>query len=172
MKKDINYNRGTFTILTTSTDGWSYEDYKEWCEDNGREPEGEGSDDFWEWCREEADLEFEADLVNINSCKEYNIPVVLTGTLGLWWGRPEIKPMVFDSVFDALMHIRETDICEMEAKFVDGEIQVTGLHHDGTNCFTIKALSAKGQRKMYQGYEYIDNLKPVDTKRLPYLYAI
>ena len=172
MKKKINYNKGTFTILTTSTDGFEYQDYVEFCEDNYIEPEGKNSDAFWEWCREEADNNFECDFENINSCEEYNIPVVLTGTLGLWWGRPDIKPMVFDSVYDALMHIRNTSIDEMEARFVDGHIEVDASHHDGCNVFTIRALSAKGQRKMYQGYEYIDNLKPVDTKRLPYLYAI
>lgn len=173
MKKKINYNKGTFTILTTSTDGFEYGDYVDFCEDNGIEVGEENSDDFYEWCQQETDDNFEDDMDNIKTCKEYNIPVILTGTLGLWWGRPEIKPVVYESVYDAIQAILEGgSIMDIEARFVDGHIEVEAGHHDGCNVFTIKALSAKGLRKKYMGYDYIDNLKPVDTKRLPYLYAI
>lgn len=160
-----DYKHGTFTLATTDTDGWSYEDYKEWCEDNGIEPEDENSDGFWEWCREETDLNWESDLENIKSCKEYDVPCIITGTLGLWWGRPTIKPERMESVYDAILRcIGEADIVTVQ--WNDGVVTVDAYHHDGCNCFTIKALSKKGIAKQYAEY------KDYDTKRLPYLYAI
>ena len=173
MKKKVNYNKGTFTILTTDTDGFRYEDYLEFCEDNDITPGDEDSDEFYDWCREETDWNFEADLANIKGCKQYNIPVLVTGTLGLWNGHPDIDPVVFPSVYDALQEMMGRSINDIEAKFVDGRIEVNAYHHDGCNSFTIEALSSKGIKKAgsFYGKTYID-AKPYDVKRLPYLYAI
>ena len=170
--KKTDYNKGHFTILTTDTDGFEYEDYLDYCEDNDITPGEEDSDEFYEWCREEADCNFEADMENIKYCKAYNIPVLVTGSLGLWWGRPEIKARMFPSVYEAIMEMRDSgSIMDIEAAFDDGKIEVNAYHHDGCNTFTIQALSAKGQNRVdYDGY--IDDPKPTDTKRLPYLYAI
>ena len=33
--KKTNYNKGTYTILTTSTDGFEMADFESFCEDNG-----------------------------------------------------------------------------------------------------------------------------------------
>lgn len=171
--KKINYNKGTFTILTTSTDGFEYSEYLDFCEDNDIEPGDENSDEFWEWCREEANINYEYDLEEIRRCKQYDVPVLVTGHLGLWDGKPEIAPVVFPNVYDAIVEMFARDIDDIEAKFVDGEIRVYAYHHDGCNCFTINALSTKGQRKAGYYYDktYID-AKPSDVKRLPYLYAI
>ena len=161
----MDYKHGTFTLADTDASGFEYEDYKEWCEDNGIEPGDENSDEFWDWCREEADFNWESDLENIRYCKEYNIPVLITGHLGLWWGKPEIQPVYKESVYDAVMDcIRDMDGASV--KYEDGVINVYAYHHDGCNCFTIKALSKKGIAR--QSGEY----KKWDTKRLPYLYAI
>jgi len=104
---------------------------------------------------------------NIESCTEYNVPVVLTGTLGLWWGHPEIKPERFESVADAIHRCINGSNCnEIHVEYNDGVITVDCYHHDGCNSFTIKALSKKGIAKQYAEY------KEHDFKRLPYLYAI
>lgn len=165
--KKTDYKHGKFTILTSviDTDGFDREDYEEWCEDNNIEPGDE--DDFFDWCAEETQTNYEADMDNIRYCKEYNVPVVLYGTLGLWWGHPEIKPERFESVEDALNRcINGSDCNDVLVEFNDGVITVEAYHHDGCNCFTIKALSKKGIAK--QSTEYKDH----DFKRLPYLYAI
>ena len=169
----MNYNKGTFTILTTSTDGFEYEDYLAYCEDNDITPGEEDSEDFYDWCREETDCNFEADMANIKYCEAYNIPVLVTGSLGLWNGRHEINAVVFPCVYDAIQHMLGGSIMDIEAKFVDGRIEVDAYHHDGCNSFIINALSAKGIKKAGSFYDktYID-AKPYDTKRLPYLYAI
>lgn len=163
--KKVDYKHGTFTIATTRVDGFEYEDYKDFCEDNGIEPGDKNSDDFWEWCREEADNNWECDLENIKSCKKYDVPCIITGHLGLWWGKPEIQPERMESVYDAILRcVRQCDGATVE--WVDGVVTVSAWHHDGCNSFTIKALSKKGIAKQYADY------KDYDTKRLPYLYAI
>lgn len=161
----VDYKHGKFTLATTdfNVNDYSREEYEEACEVNGWEPGDE--DDFYEWCREETDINFEDDLENIKCCKEYNIPVVITGHLGLWWGKPEIEPVRMETVYDAIMR------CMDKADYVtvewnDGEVIVYATHHDGTNVFTINALSKKGQAKQNAPY------KSEDVKRLPYLYAI
>lgn len=163
----MDYKHGKFTILTTEVDTNAYtqEDYEEWCEINELEP---GDDyDFYEFCAEETQANYEADMYNIESCKEYNVPVVLTGTLGLWWGRPKIKPERYESVADAIHDCMERSDChDVLVEFNDGVITVEAYHHDGCNCFTIKALSKKGIAKQFTDY------KEYDFKRLPYLYAI
>lgn len=163
--KKIDYKHGTFIIATTSSDGFSYEDYVEDCEVNGYEPEDEDSEGFLNWCYEEARDNFEADLDCISYCKEYNIPVVVSGHLGLWWGHPEIEPTRFESVAEAIERcMKGADYVDI--KYDDGEIIVYATHHDGTNVFTINALSKKGIVKKNAEY------KSHDVKRLPYLYAI
>lgn len=166
--KKIDYKHGKFTLLTTEidTDAYSREDYEEWCEMNGIEPT-DNEDDFFDYCAEETRDNYESDMDNIESCREYKVPVVVTGTLGLWWGNPEIKPERFESVADAIHScIERSDSNDVLVEFNNGVITVDCYHHDGCNCFSIRALSKKGIAKQYADY------KKHDFKRLPYLYAI
>lgn len=169
--KKTDYKHGKFTILSTEidTDAFDREDFEAYCEDMDIEVGDEDDMDeaFYDWCAEETQANYEADMDNIESCTEYNVPVVLTGTLGLWWGHPEIKPERFESVADAIHRcINGSDSNEIHVEFNDGVITVDCYHHDGCNSFTIKALSKKGMTKQYAEY------KEHDFKRLPYLYAI
>ena len=166
-----DYKHGKFTILTSAIDfdAFDEEDYIDFCEANDIEA-GVGDyfdEGFRDWCAEETQANYEADICNIETCREYNVPVVLTGTLGLWWGHPEIKPERFENVADAIRRcIDGSDGHEVFVEYNDGVINVEAYHHDGCNCFTIKALSKKGIAKQYAEY------KDHDFKRLPYLYAL
>ena len=165
--KKTDYKHGKFTILSSQidTEVFDREDYIDFCEVNGIEPGDE--DDFYDWCAEETHCNYEADLENIKYCKAYNVPVVLTGTLGLWWGHPTINPERHESVIDALDRCIEGSGGDVViVQYEDGVINVEVRHHDGCNCFTIRALSKKGSEKKYAEYE------EHDFKRLPYLYAI
>lgn len=169
--KKTDYKRGKFTILSTEidTDAFDLEDFEAWREDMGMEPldEEEMDEAFYDWCAEETQANYEADMDNIESCSEYNVPVVVTGTLGLWWGHPEIKPERFESVADAIHDcMKRSDCNDVIVEYSDGVITMNCYHHDGCNYFTIKALSKKGVAKQYAEY------KEHDFKRLPYLYAI
>ena len=166
--KKTDYKHGKFTLLTSEidTDAYTREDYEEWCEMNDFEPTDD-EDDFFDYCAEETQANYESDMHNIESCKEYNVPVAVTGTLGLWWGHPEIKPERYESVADAIHDsIERSDSYDVLVEYNDGVITVNCYHHDGCNSFTIKALSKKGIAKQYAEY------KEHDFKRLPYLYAI
>lgn len=166
-----DYKHGKFTILTSiiDIDDFSREDYIDFCEDNDIEA-GVGDyfeDGFREWCAKETQNIYEDDMRAIKYCKEYNVPVVITGALGLWWGHPEIKPERYESVGEAIRRcINGSDCNDVLVEFNDGVITVDCYHHDGCNSFTIKALSKKGVAKRSAEY------KDYDFKRLPYLYAI
>ena len=169
--KKIDYKHGKFTILTSevNTDDFDRGDYIDYCEENDIEA-GEGDyfeEGFMDWCAEEVQANYDADMENIESCAEYNVPVVVTGTLSLWWGHPEIRPERFESVADAINRcIYSSGSDNILVEYNDGVIVVNCYHHDGCNSFTIKALSKKGIAKQYAEY------KEHDFKRMPYLYAI
>ena len=105
-----DYKHGTFTLATTEIDQFTYEEYEDWCEDNGIEPDSDTSENFYKWCYDEAEVNWESDMDNIKSCKEYNVPCLITGTLGLWWGRPTIQPERMESVYDAIQKCFGRDI--------------------------------------------------------------
>ena len=163
----IDYKHGKFIILNSEIDtsAFTQEEYEDWCEANDLEVGDEY--DFYEYCAVETQAYYESDMENIEHCKEYKVPVVVTGTLGLWWGHPEIKPERFESVADAIHRcINGSDCHDVLVEYNDGVITVDCSHHDGVNSFTIKALSKKGIAKQFADY------KEHDFKRLPYLYAI
>jgi len=165
----VDYKHGTFIIATTDAGQFTYEDYLEWCEDMGVEPGDETSDEYYEWCEDEAQNNLECDMDNIQTCKQYQVPVVITGELGLWDGKHTILPERKDSVYDAVQRCIGRDTNEAEVKWEDGAVVVYAYHHDGCNIFTIRALSKKGQASnAYRDEDY----KPEHFKRLPYLYTI
>lgn len=178
-KETPDYIHGRFTIGTTSTDGLEYEEFKDWwgCEHSDEPVPSENSDAFHAWCRDEADTNWDADLENIKFEKRYNVPCVLSGTLGLWDGKHTICLEKFDSVRDAIDKVihngSDSTYCDFDIFFDDGKIEMQHHHHDGTNIFEIHALSRKGIdkcRRAEDRWEDIPELKPHDLKRLPYLY--
>lgn len=170
-----DYVHGTFTLVDTDACQFEYDSYEEFCEINGIEPQGEDSDDFYDWCSEEAEEQYNCDMDEIRTCKEYNVPCIITGHLGLWDGCHKIVPVKMDSIYDAIIKCYGRDtLSNLKVNFEDGKIVVYYSHHDGTNIFTIYALNESGVKK-YEEWEYEDkelNLTEEDTKRLPYLYAI
>jgi len=164
----VDYKHGKFVILTTlfEAEDFDYEDYLEWCEMNNVEPKEKDSEEFYEWAKEETMNNYESDMENIKSCKQYKVPVVITGKLGLWDGTHEIMPVTCDNVAVAVEKcVSESEDCNV--CFNDGAIEVEAHHHDGVNMFTIRALSAKGLKKSENAVYAKQHFK-----RLPYLYAI
>lgn len=131
------------TILTNIVEGFEYEDYLDFCEENGIKPKGRHSDEFYDWCCEECELNYESDFENIENTEEYNVPVIISGTLGLWWGHPTIEPEEVDSVAEAITKCIGRDIDHIVVEYEDGVIYVKAMHHDGTNHFEIRAKEGK-----------------------------
>ena len=147
----IDYEHGNFVILTNEVDydDYPYDQYVQECEDWDNKPGAEGSQEYYDWVDMYVQDNWECDLENIKTCKEYDVPVTITGELGLWDGKHEIIPVEMPSVYDAVKKCIGSDSVFVTAYFNDGVIEVHAHHHDGCNCFTIKA-----------------------EERLPYLYAI
>lgn len=175
----VDYKHGKFNILTTivNDEGFDYADYVDWCKVNHRKPCGEDSGDFQCWKEDETQTNYEDDMDNIKTCKQYNIPVLITGTVGRWNGNFEILPVHKDSVADAIKRCIGSDDLDVEVFFDDGKIEFYGHHHDATNHFTIRALSKKGYDKVTRAMDsmrdlHLEDYTDKDFKRLPYLYAI
>ena len=132
-----------YTILTTYDDGFTYEDYVEYCEEMGYEPAEEDSEEYYEWVQEEVDCNYESDIDNIKCCKQYNVPVVINGVLGLWDGEHTIVPVEMNSVYDAIEKCIGRYGEYVKAEYEDGVIYVAVSHHDGTNHFEITAKEGK-----------------------------
>ena len=150
----IDYKHGKFLILTTSTDGLTYEEYVDWCKDNGITPAENESQAFYDRQYGQMRDNYDSDMDNITSCSKYDVDVQITGDLDLWDGKHTIEPVGCSTVAEAIRKcIKNSDDCDVW--FNDGAIEVEAKHHDGTNHFTIRAITSHGKEK-----------------RLPYLYAI
>lgn len=79
-----------------------------------------------------------------------DVPVVITGELGLWDGKHKIIPVKCNNLSEAVDKIVNCD-CDyyrfIEDRF--GNLKVEAIHHDGTNHFTIKKWTPKGQRCLH-----------------------
>lgn len=162
-------------IATTHSDVFTYEEYCQMCELDNVEPDKEESQDFLERCAEAAEINWTEDLEAIGSYKKYNVPVIVTGSLGLWNGRQDIVPIIKDSVIEAINEIIFGTRCSFEAdvnfNLEGGYIEVLISHHDGQNLFEIRALSESGLKKFRNttiGHKC--SLDESDFKTLPYIY--
>lgn len=138
---------------TYNNDGLTYEDYKEWCKEMEREPCEEDSGDYYAWLRDEVDINIECFFSNLRYAKGVaQNRCVVSGRLGLWHGRPTIEPVMCEDLEEAIRKCwgRCDDV---EVVLENGVIYVNAMHHDGTNCFEIRPLTARGAQKMLDGEE-------------------
>ena len=151
------------TILTNDWTLITRDEYEDWCADCGDiEPTDSG---YYEFAVDETECNMDSDMYEIRH--NYNFPVVVEGRLGLWWGKPEIEPKRFESVESAIRACVGNDDCVFSVDWVDGVLEVSVSHHDGTNHFTISQLSAKGL-KMGENAA----LKDYHKKKMFYLYDV
>lgn len=153
MKKDKE-----ITWLDTYCEGgYSYEDFVEYCkeqnwdmrEDELKIPE-EGSAQYWEWINEQIAEDVACFFDNLKSSDCDKVPVVISGHLGLWWGRPVIDNEACVSLSEAIRKCWGS--CDaVEVTSHGGVVVVRAMHHDGTNCFEIRPLTERGEAKMREG---------------------
>ena len=87
-------------------------------------------------------------LYDILENNPYNKDCVVLGTLGLWNGKKQIIPTREKTLVEAIKNCcRGCDYNRI--KIVDGHIEVTSAHHDGTNVCEIHVLNELGQKSIY-----------------------
>ena len=139
MKENKN---NVYTILDTR-DYPTYEDYVQDCEENGNEVYEEDSREYWHWVSDMTQMDLEDALSNIEYSPDAKCPCIVTGTLGLWNGRPTIHPTRCESLRKAVEKcMRSGD--DAKVTYDNGVIKVEVYHHDGTNYFEIRKLSKRG----------------------------
>ena len=175
IKNQMNMKK---VIYTTDIDNYKYEDYLEYCEANEIEPCSEDSQSYWDWVSEMISMDVEDAYSNIDCKQDVNTMVVITGTLGLWYGNPEIDPVFVESESEyhhatkqrsyssalrlAIQKCAEgMDNVECYLNDETGCVEVIGHHHDGTNHFHIHKLSEFGKNAKDDA-EYEDNLDQME----------
>ena len=118
-----------------NSNGLTYADYLEFCEENGTEPKGEESSHFYNWLDMQNDLDWQDLEMNLSYSK-LNGPVSVCGHLGLWWGKPTIEPKKFDTLWDAILACAN-NADDIIITLKRGILKVQALHHDGRNTFTL-----------------------------------
>lgn len=161
MRNETKINKEITVIDTFNIDysDW-YDEFKEYCEINHYELKGKGDNmeglfmggkiTFFEWVQDiisEDTLDFWSGLRRVKE-SEYNDYYVVTGSLGLWYGRKGGICETFNNLYDALSKCA-TDAYDIIVKCDGKKIDFDCMHHDGTNSFTIFRLS-------YDDYDKIE----------------
>ena len=130
-------------VLIDTTNCRSYSDYVEFCEMNDLPVCGEDSNDYFNYLDDSRTEDYDAFFDKCSYEKQCNVPVVITGGLGLWNGKPVIVPVRCETVVDAI-HRCLYKCDDMRIKYGNGIIYLRCFHHDGTNSFVIRPLTEKG----------------------------
>ncbi len=115
------------------------EAYEDYLESNNIEPDRLSYQDF---INDELERDFK-DLEENISSSEYNVQCVIIGYVQLWNGKRAIVPTKCDTVWDAIEKAIGSSDFQI-IKQVNGHIEVSAIHHDGTNRFLIHLLNEKG----------------------------
>lgn len=101
----------TVTLYTDSINDYDalYKDYCEWCRENGQIPQEDGSNEYWDWVNREQGFAWQEFCDNINFSEYSDVPFVISGSLGLWYGRRQIQPVVQQSLYDAVLMCCKSD---------------------------------------------------------------
>ena len=152
----------SYVLVTTDSTQFKYADYLEYCEVNDIEPEPDGSAGYYDWCADEAGNNYDCDMNNLMYSKLKDRTFVIEGKLGLWWGRPTIKPVVIKGIIPAIERCFGRDIndIEVELNTKDGFIHIQSHHHDGTNCFTLKMLNKNGEKWAQNAIDKGEDIEP------------
>jgi hypothetical protein len=114
--------------------------------------------DIWRWIDEELNFEWECFEDNIRYSDNNKNACVITGHLGLWLGKRDIEPTCCKTIWEAISKcVNNMDY--VIVKQVNGHLEVTGIHHDGSNTFDIHLLNDKGyyaEERIKQGWGTAD----------------
>lgn len=140
--------KGHYTLVDTysPTEHYTFESFQDYCsacDEDGRYNR-ESEDDWYEWAAYEMSEDFDHLMDNLVYTEWFHYPAVVEGTLGLWWGSPEVVQRLFGDVVLALRAcIDRAD--DFIIKKAGHRLEVETLHHDGRNYFTITLLTPTGE---------------------------
>lgn len=140
-----------------------FEGFKEYCVDNDIDHTqyNEDSEYFHNWIYDILSMDWDDLMCNIKYDKNNNVDCVVTGSLGLWDGRHDIGTKHFPTLDRAI------NACVSGCDYIiitenEGVINIKGIHHDGTNCFEIHKLNAKGYDAHCESNNDLNNDKYFD----------
>ena len=148
-------------INTTYFDNFNidfYEYKKIYQEDYDLTDEEITDDDIWQYIYGTLDMAWEDLEMNVTYSKQNDEYCVITGNLGLWNGKPRIQPTMCKSVWDAIRKCAN-NMDYVVVRQVNGHLEVTGIHHDGSNNFEIHLLNERGvfaMERINHGYGNAD----------------
>lgn len=151
MKKERKI-KGHYTLVDTfnATERYTFEYYKEWCEMNDIECSDEESQDYYIWAEEQAREELDDFFENLKYEQNLKyVPVIVEGSLGLWWGNPDIEQQYFGDVIKAIKACIE-GAYDVIIKKKGHRLEVVNLHHDGRNYFTLTFLNTTGECRYHE----------------------
>lgn len=125
------------TVILSTEERPTYQDYLDWCKATDETPENEDSESFFSWQEQQAETEFESKMKEIEDFEDYSTTVLVEGTLGRWNGQKEIIPTEFGSVSKALKTCVER-CADLTVEYDNGMLKVKAFHHDGVNLYTIR----------------------------------
>lgn len=136
-------------IIATYFDNTDYdfdlykESFQECRELTDVEMEDVTDDEIYSFISDSLEMDYDDFFSNLQFSKFMDTPCVVTGSLGLWHGRHSIIPETFSDIEDAIKKcVENMDYCSI--KQVYGHLEVTGIHHDGSNTFEIHLLNKRG----------------------------
>ena len=101
---------------------------------------------------------------SLNSLYPYGF--LLVGSLGLWYGNPDIYPTYFNDAEGLINAVFGRSIEDIELSINEGELEIAAMHHDGTNHFTARAMT-EGEYRAYNALPWYEN---EDADKLQKLY--
>lgn len=125
-------------------DGYK-ESYQECYELTDEDMKDVSENEIWDFINDSLAMEWDDLFANLKYSKNADKPCVITGSLGLWYGRPSIVPLVCEDIESAIRKCAN-NMDYVIVKQVNGHLEVTGIHHDGSNHFEIHILNDKGIR--------------------------
>lgn len=157
MKKERKI-KGHYTLVNTydATEEYDRESWIDYCESCEREGEKDDDEAWYEWATMNEWEDLEALMNNLRYSNLYGRAVIVEGTLGLWWGHPDIEQAYFDNPIKAIQDCIN-GAYDVIIKKCGHRLEVVNLHHDGRNYFTLTFLTPLGEGR------YLDHGK-VSTK--------
>ena len=126
-------------------DCYTREDYKLYCEDNGMDYDDTNDSDYYAWLADQENWDFEDMLDNCKYFKLKNYSVLVEGSVGTWRGRFEHEQTTFPD-FKSAIYACMGRSCEISKVVkIGNRVEVTAIHHDGTNYHTLYFLTPLGE---------------------------